>query len=212
MPKDKNLSHQHVMEAACREFLKHGFEGASIRNIGKSAGMSSAGLYRHGKNKEALFEELVAPAAEGVNRWIAGHKSRMYYYIENQIPDTESPSDFWGESELDLVRTVGASQRDGMKLLLTAAAGTKYEHFMADFVLLQQQETRKVLERMEELGYPVKKISERELHMLINAYNSAMFEPIVQDYSEQELEHCLRTIEEFFIPGWRSIMGLNKES
>ncbi|MDO4189004.1 MAG: hypothetical protein Q4D29_08420 [Lachnospiraceae bacterium] len=36
MPRDKKLSHQRVLEAAKKEFLEKGFEGASIRTIGSS--------------------------------------------------------------------------------------------------------------------------------------------------------------------------------
>ena len=35
-----------LIEAAKKEFLEKGYEGASIRSIGARAGMTSAGLYR----------------------------------------------------------------------------------------------------------------------------------------------------------------------
>ena len=54
MPRDKKLSHQRVLEAAKKELLEKGYEGASIRTIGSCARMTSAGLYRHCKDKEDL--------------------------------------------------------------------------------------------------------------------------------------------------------------
>ena len=56
-------------------------------------------------------------------------------------------------------------------------------------------------------GMPVKQISEDELHMLLSAYISAILEPIVHDWSLEQAEHNLNTIEEFFMPGWQKVMG-----
>ena len=55
MPRDKTLSHEKVRKAVKEEFLEKGYEDASIRSIGARAGMTSAGLYRHYADKEAMF-------------------------------------------------------------------------------------------------------------------------------------------------------------
>lgn len=78
MPRDKKLSHQRVLEAAKKEFLEKGFEGASIRTIGSSARMTSAGLYRHCKDKEDLFVQIVAPLLREMNKRFAKHKRVSY--------------------------------------------------------------------------------------------------------------------------------------
>ena len=62
MPKDKSTSHVHIVDAAMEEFMKKGFQGASIRTIADSAGITSGGLYRHFKDKEDMFHALVEPA------------------------------------------------------------------------------------------------------------------------------------------------------
>ena len=64
MPRDKTLSHEKVKKAIKEEFLEKGFEGASIRSIGARAGMTSAGLYRHYSDKEAMFNAMVEPLIE----------------------------------------------------------------------------------------------------------------------------------------------------
>lgn len=46
------------------EFLEKGFEKASVRSIANRAGMSAAGIYRHFKDKEAMFDALVAPLVD----------------------------------------------------------------------------------------------------------------------------------------------------
>ena len=56
MPRDKTATHVKLMAAARREFLEVGFEKASMRSIGERCGMTAAGLYRHCRDKEDLFD------------------------------------------------------------------------------------------------------------------------------------------------------------
>ncbi|MCR5106795.1 MAG: TetR/AcrR family transcriptional regulator [Lachnospiraceae bacterium] len=59
MQRDKTLSHEKVKKAVKEEFLEKGYEDASIRSILARAGMTSAGLYRHYADKEAIFNAMV---------------------------------------------------------------------------------------------------------------------------------------------------------
>ena len=76
MPRDKSLSHARVRQAIKEEFLEKGFEGASIRSIGAKAGMTSAGLYRHFDDKEAMFSAMVDPLIDSIKKWVERHKNR----------------------------------------------------------------------------------------------------------------------------------------
>ena len=67
MPRDKTLSHKRVNKAIMEEFLEKGYEAASIRSIGNRAGMTSAGLYRHYADKEAMFGAMVQPLIDEIN-------------------------------------------------------------------------------------------------------------------------------------------------
>ena len=57
-----------IHSAAIKLFAKKGFAAASVKNIADEAGISIGLMYRHYKNKEDLFHELVAYAAEGLGR------------------------------------------------------------------------------------------------------------------------------------------------
>ena len=50
---------QQLMEGARRAFLEHGFDGASVGDIVRSAGISKGTLYAYYPSKEKLFEALV---------------------------------------------------------------------------------------------------------------------------------------------------------
>ena len=87
MPKDKTASHVRVMAAAREEFMAYGFEKASMRRVGEKCGLTAAGLYRHCRDKEDLFNQLVAPALERLNAWMDTHLTKYLatYWAQNGV-------------------------------------------------------------------------------------------------------------------------------
>lgn len=205
MPKDKTASHIQVVAAMRAEFLEKGFENASVRSIAARAGMSAAGLYRHYKNKEDMFDALMQPLIREIDGWLNHHRSMKYGMVDRGGADKDT---LFGESFIDLVKDVLYPRREEFKLLLSGARGTKYENFIHDFVKEQQKDMIRAFEYMEAHGYGVKVPTQEELHMLLSAYTTAVFEPIIHGYSQEKMEHCLDTLSRFFMPGWMDIMGL----
>ncbi|MCR4687051.1 MAG: TetR/AcrR family transcriptional regulator [Lachnospiraceae bacterium] len=205
MPRDKSLSHVKVNKAIMEEFLEKGYEGASIRSIGARAGMTSAGLYRHYADKEAMFEAMVSPLVEEMKMWLKNHTSQKYDLAEN----ASAGDNLFGESFIDLIRNVILPRKKEFILLMTCSGGTKYENFIHDLTNENQKEFMDALKFLKEKGYPVKVIKEEELHFLLSAYLTACFEPIIHDYDDKQIDEYLNLIQEFFMPGWLRIMGVN---
>ena len=84
-----------------------------------------------------------------------------------------------------------------------------YENFIHDYVKENQKAFLEAINVLKDNGYPVVPIDEEELHMLLSAYLTACFEPIIHDCDEATIDKYLNTIQEFFMPGWQRIMGLN---
>ena len=57
-----------IHSAAIKLFAKKGFAATSVKNIAEETGISIGLMYRHYKNKEDLFNELVSYATEGLER------------------------------------------------------------------------------------------------------------------------------------------------
>ena len=56
---------KNILEASKKEFLKKGFQKASVRSIVAAVNVTTGAVYRYYENKEALFDALVkAPAEE----------------------------------------------------------------------------------------------------------------------------------------------------
>ncbi len=205
MPRDKTLSHERVKKAIKEEFLEKGYENASIRSIGARAGMTSAGLYRHFSDKEAMFNAMVEPLVEQIKAWTKRHNETKHLLMKDHIDKDE----LFGETFLDLIKEVILPNRDEFKLLMTRSRGTKYENFVHEYALESQKEFMQAIDQMKKKGCPVADIDEEELHMLLSAYLTACFEPIIHDCNEAKINKYLQTIHEFFIPGWMKILGLS---
>ena len=204
MPRDKTLSHEKVKKAVKEEFLEKGFEDASVRSIGARAGMTSAGLYRHYADKEAMFDAMVEPLVESIKEWTVNHTNKKYTLLKGGVLDDE----LFGENFIDMVKDVILPQRDEFILLVSRSGGTRYEHFIHDYVEENQKEFFDAIRYLQEKGYSTTNIDEEELHMLLSAYLTACFEPVIHDYDDEKVLKYLNTVQEFFMPGWLKIMGV----
>ena len=199
MPRDKTINHIRLMAAAREEFLAFGFEKASMRSIGNRCGLTAAGIYRHCKDKEDLFDKLVAPAADRLNTWLREHAARYVDTAENR----REP--LWQDSWIDMMRELVYPCMEDYHLLLAKSHGTKYENFLHDLTENGQSQFLAYFPLLKELGYPVRDIHPSELHLLLSAYSTALFEPVIHNYPLKDALRCLDTIEAFFLPGWKSI-------
>jgi AcrR family transcriptional regulator len=68
--RDPKRTRRKVLEAAYREFYRHGFQGGSLNNIVKQAGITKGALFHHFPGKNALayaiIDEFLLPA---VQKW-----------------------------------------------------------------------------------------------------------------------------------------------
>ena len=55
--------HRQILEEATHLFAAKGFEGASMRTIGKACGITEAAIYRHFTNKNDLYEQVIIAKA-----------------------------------------------------------------------------------------------------------------------------------------------------
>lgn len=201
MPKDKSESHKKVLAAAREEFMTYGFEKASMRRIGERCGMTAAGLYRHCRDKADLFRELVEPSVERIDQWLDAH-------VERSIRSMESDEvDLFKDSEIDMMRDLIYPNMEEYRLLLTRSHGSPYENFLHDLAERHQKQMLEFLPLLYERGYVTQRINMKELHLLLSAYITAMFEPVIHGYTQEEAYRCLDMVETFFLPGWKQLMG-----
>lgn len=201
VPRDKTANHIKIMAAARKEFVEAGFEKSSMRSIAERCGMTAAGIYRHCRDKEDLFDQIVSPAVERINAWIDAHVAG-YVDAVNREEHLQ-----WRDSEVDMMRKVVYPHMEEYHLLLAKSQGSKYENFLHDLTERHQSQLLAFLPMLKSRGYAVWDIDPKALHLLLSAYTTAMFEPVIHNYTMEEALRCLETVEAFFLPGWKQLMG-----
>ena len=209
MPRDKTFSHEKIIRAATEEFAEYGYDKASMRRIGKRCGLTAAALYRHFDSKEAMYDALVSPALEDLKEWVSEHVSRSEEAIRacTEIPGNRETEMIWNSTEIDMMRDLIYPRMEEYAMLVNKSYGSRYENFLNDFVEDQMKRMVPQLKELKKLGLDVKDISEEELHMVTTAYCTALFEPVVRNYSLEEAVSYLDTVEAFFMPGWKNLLG-----
>lgn len=66
MEERTNATWESIQQAAMNEFLEKGFQGASLRQIVKNAGVTTGAFYGYFSSKEAVFNALVEPHAAAI--------------------------------------------------------------------------------------------------------------------------------------------------
>ncbi|MCR5485901.1 MAG: TetR/AcrR family transcriptional regulator [Lachnospiraceae bacterium] len=202
MPRDKSASHIKIMAAAKAEFMEMGFEKASMRSIAGRSGMTAAGIYRHCKDKGDLFYQLVSPAEDKLMAWAVAHMRR---YDE---PVKKSRQVVWQDSFIDMMREVVYPNMEDYHLLIAKSKGSKYEDYLHHLTEMAQDKFLAYLGELGKSGIKVPEISAQQLHLLLTAYLTALFEPVVHNYPREEADEALATLEKFFLPGWKKMMGV----
>lgn len=194
-----------IEQAAMQEFLEKGFQGASLRQIVKNAGVTTGAFYGYFSSKEALFNALVEPhAAALMGRFMEAQTSFAELPEEEQVSHMGDESGNYVRWMVDYI----CQHRDPVKLLLTRSEGTSYERFVHNMVEVEVEYTLRYIEVLRHLGKDVPELSNSICHIIASGMFNGLFEIAIHDMPK---EHALQYVEQFrtfYTGGWLSLMGL----
>ncbi|SFB32087.1 DNA-binding transcriptional regulator, AcrR family [Acetitomaculum ruminis DSM 5522] len=204
MPRDKSENHEKIIEAAFDEFIKYGFEDASMRRIAAASNMSPSGLYKHFPSKEEMFSSLVKPAVDGL--------MNLYHEIEKEYFDDlfdMGKADI-SNSKNGVVRTMEYiyDHLQEFELIICKSKGSVYENFKHDIASLEEKVTLQYIEEIKKRGIFVKEFNIKEFHLLVTSYIEALFQTVIHGFSKEEAIHFAKTVSLFYAPAWSAYFGL----
>lgn len=204
MPKDKTQSHLRIVDAAKKEFLEYGFADASLRRIASQAGIQVGGLYKHFSSKEEMFASLVDPVIKGF--------LDCYGIIETdyfrEIDDLDPKIVWSNQNETVRMMEYIYDHFDEFKLIICKSQGTRYESFTHDLSKLEEEVTLKYMKELKKRKIPVKKVDEREFHLLVTSSVEAVFQAVTHDFNKADAMHYAKTLEQFYLPAWKALFGI----
>lgn len=133
---------ERMLAAAEREFARHGYAGAKMAVIAKSAGVSAGNLYRYFANKDEVFytlftDEFAATFLGTLSRRVGSlvAASHLEQLDAGAQRDADDLLRFWIDNRLRVI------------VLLDRAAGSRYEGFAGQFVDALMKPTLAALRR-----------------------------------------------------------------
>lgn len=192
-----------ILEAATEEFMSKGFADASMRKIAGKVGITATALYRHYKDKEAIFDAVVEPAVKAWELLCQTEEKRQTGTARESGLDA-----MWGDNDqARLIVELIYKDFDAHKILFCKSDGTKYEDYLHEIVTKVQTATLTFMNEIEDKGIQVNHVDEKEMHLILSAQYAAMLEMVNHDFSYEEALHYCDTVNNFFKEGWRKFLG-----
>ncbi len=192
-----------IYQAAMEEFLDKGFKSASLRNIVKTAGVTTGAFYGYFDSKEALFEALVQEQYD----WMLDCFRKAQREFAG-LPQQEQPDQLGTISGVsDDMLLYAYEHLEKFKLILCHSEGTRFSDLIDTMVEIETKGTHDYLEVLKKLGRPAPPIDERLEHILITGMFNTFFELIIHEMPLEEAKHYLEEMRAFYTAGWMKIMG-----
>ncbi len=189
-----------ILNSARREFLKHGYDGASLRVIAEKEELTKGAIYSYFKNKDSLFCEL---AAEAINYITASFEEDDFY--DNLLDDSFTPL----EQTIQYFRSCTQAVLDNyssFKLLLFCAAGSSLQNYKEEIVEIYTKNFYKLcsLINHSELLYEGF-FSAMTIHSLASVYVSLLEEIVLNGPNRKEVNVYVEQLATFMNAGYKSL-------
>ena len=193
-----------IQQAAMEEFSEKGFQGASLRQIVKQAGVTTGAFYGYFSSKEALFASIVEPhAAALMGRFMEAQTSFA------ELPEQEQPERMGLESSQCVHWMVDyiCDHREPVKLLLCCAEGTSYEHFVHNMVEVEVEYTLRYMRVLRRMGRDIPQMSRSLCHIIASGMFNGIFEIVVHDMPKEQAMRYVDQLRDFYTTGWLKLIG-----
>ncbi|HAH63800.1 MAG TPA: hypothetical protein DCL73_17065 [Treponema sp.] len=196
---------KHILDSAQQEFLEKGFCGASLRTIAANAGVTTGALYRHFKDKDALFAAIAGDTVDAVRALVKDAESRELDFLMAGLPRgiEDDHQDDTFKTLIDYIY----DRFDIFTLLLTKSSGSTYENFLQDVTdmyagmcqsLVKELHRKKIIVHIDDLT----------VHVLASCFVTSIKEIILHRIPRKKAAGFLSNIHTFYHYGWMHLFGL----
>ncbi|MDD3219390.1 MAG: TetR/AcrR family transcriptional regulator [Lachnospiraceae bacterium] len=193
-----------ILSAAMQEFLEKGFQSASLRNIVKTAGVTTGAFYGYYNSKEALFDALVG---KHYQYFIDRFRKAQQEFAD--LPPDEQPNNLnstSGECMHDML-LYAYDHLNEFKLILCHSDGTQFSNLIDEMVQIEIKATNDYLKVLAVIGNSSPKIDDQLKHMLTTGMYNTFFEMIIHEIPIDKAVEYLKEMQAFYTAGWMKIMG-----
>lgn len=205
MSTKSDRTRENILNTAKIHFLKDGYNGASLRNIVKDAGLTTGAFYKYYSTKKDLFDDLIDPYVE--------HIYQIYDYI---LANFETLSANNQTSSMSQASTTSINQMidyiydhyDNFRLLFKCGDTGKYEDVIHNMVSREIKSTFTYMETMRNVGIEIPELDESFMHMIYTGFFSSIFQIIEHDMDKETAKRNISLLKNFQTGGWERLFHL----
>ena len=194
-----------IHTAATQEFLEKGFQAASLRNIVKTAGVTTGAFYGYYGSKEELFDSLVGRQAEYVLHLF--DETLEGFEKLSRAAQTHKMTEISGDAMFEMLDYIYAYP-DAFKMIMQCAEGTRYADFVHQLVEKETRSTFDYIDTLKKMGQPIENINEKLVHMVSSGLFTGVLETVVHDMPKEEAKEYLIQLQRFHTAGWEGLLGV----
>lgn len=191
-----------ILESAKQEFLALGFEKASLKHICEQADVTTGALYKRYRGKDDLFCAVVADTIADLNAVV---EQKCSLDVTDLSDDALIKAWDMDESYMMWWFQYLYERHDGFVLLLKYAEGSSYSNFQHDWVELMTSSTYCFYQEAFRRGLTHTYISEAEMHILLSAFWTTIYEPFIHDFTWEQIEAHNKLVCHLF--NWYRVLG-----
>ncbi len=197
------LTAERIRQCAKEEFLTKGYQNANLRDIAKKAQVTTGALYRHFKNKEALFYAIVKEVYE--NTILLLKSTDETADIRERMKENTFEK---GLKRMRPFLDFIYANMDEFKLLLLHSKGSGKEDFMERLIDVYTESNMDFIEKAYEGKIAKVMPGKFAVHFLTSGFLTAVFEVVIHEISGEESDEYFRTIGLFQYHGWNGLLGI----
>ena len=197
--KDHTLDEK-IVKAAFKEFMKYGFQKASLHKIVERAGITTGALYTRYKNKDELFCSLIQNVIMAV-RERSSPLAEMYYEVQKS-GDISKLLDVIKEEEKIYIDIL-FQYYDECVLFFCKNTGSSIETMLSSMMDQKGTQTVEFLKGLP--GVQEENIDLDGIGMIMTQ-QFQMYKMILEKgYSKEKAVSCMKTFEVYVDAGWKAL-------
>lgn len=199
MPRDKTETNAKIIESMREEFLTYGYEKASLNRVSAKVGITTAGLYKHFKNKEDMFYFLVKDTLDAFEKMNTAEQREM------ESNPAYNPFD---PAYMETLITFIYDHYEGFKLLICCSEGSPYETFEEDLIRMETETNKEYATILSSKGDKQTELTDMEWHLLSTSYIHLVSEIVRHDMPIEDARKHMGFVCRLLYPGWKKLLGI----
>lgn len=194
-----------ILHNAKLEFLKFGYQKASLRNIAKASGITHSNIYNYFKNKNEIFKEIFKPLLVQIE------KGKQMLALHNH---DENENRHWSLEDhypiVDAIVYFVDTHRELLELLVFKSNGSSLENFVNDLTDWYTDTIGKmfsiIVKKHKNKNH---KFGHLFIHTVSGTWVNFAVESLMHNIKGEELRTAGYNLMKFMYAGWQGVMGVH---